>query len=138
MRFVFSRRSAEPPSGFDLGDLTITGADGSVTSAGRRPDQSFMIYVGIVDLVDGLTGLTSGSRKTFDFVGPDSSFTVHFRREGDRIATEAYGSLLAGEPAADTLAALRAAVEDFLATDPLDRSEPGAEDLTAALAALRS
>jgi hypothetical protein len=139
MRFVFSRRPldpADPAHGFDLGDLEITGPDGSVTSAGRRPDESFMIYLGMVDLIDGLTALAEGRRREHEFVGADSSFVVRFLRNKEGISAAADGSTLGTEPVEDVLGGLRAGIEEFLA-DPantLDPEHAAARDLTAALA----
>lgn len=138
MRFVFSLSPldpAEPASGFDLGNLEITGPDGSVSSTGRQPDQSFMVYLGMVDLIDGLTALAEGGRREHKFVGPDSSFTVRFFRNKAGISTSAYGASLGSEPVPDVLGGLRAGIEEFLA-DPanaLAPADPAAIDLTAAL-----
>jgi hypothetical protein len=138
VRFTFAVDPAEAPSGLVLGNLEIAGPDGSVSSAGRRPDQSFMVYVGLVDLIDGLTGLADGLRRQYEFVGPDSSFIVDFRRKGDRISASAYGSQLGAEPAAEVLAGLRDGIDELLAAHPLDPAEPGAGDVAAAVGKLRS
>jgi hypothetical protein len=138
VRFTFSVDPADDGSGLVLGNLEIAGPDGSVSSAGRRPDQSFMVYLGLVDLVDGLTGLADGRRRSYEFVGPDSSFIVVFRRKGERISASAYGSQLGAEPARDVLAGLRAGIDDLLAAHPLDPAEPGAGDVAAAVGILRA
>jgi hypothetical protein len=141
VRFHFSRSPldpAEPASGFDLGDVEITGPEGSVGSAGRRPDQSFMVYLGMVDLIDGLTAVAEGQRREHKFVGADSSFTVRFFRNKGGISASAYGASLGSEPVPDVLGGLRAGIDEFLA-DPanaLPPDDPAARDLTAALAKL--
>ena len=141
MRFVFSRwplDPADPASGFDLGDLEITGPDGFVNSAGRQPDQSFMIYLGMVDLIHGLTAPAEGTRREHKFVGADSSFKVRFFRNKQGISASAYGTSLGSEPVPDVLGDLRAGIEEFLA-DPantLPPTDPAAIDLTAALTKL--
>jgi hypothetical protein len=141
VRFHFSRSPldpAEPASGFDLGDVEITGPEGSVSSAGRRPDQSFMVYLGMVDLIDGLTALAGDQRREHRFVGADSSFTVRFFRNKKGISASAYGTSLGSEPVPDALGGLRAGIEEFLA-DPantLPPTDPAAIDLTAALTTL--
>jgi hypothetical protein len=138
VRFNFSVDPAEASSGLVLGNLAIAGPDGSVSSTGRRPDQSFMVYVGLVDLIDGLTELADGRRRQYEFVGPDSSFIVDFRRTGDRISASAYGSQLGAEPAAEVLAGLSDGIDELLAAHPLDPAEPGAGDVAAAVRKLRS
>ncbi len=141
MRFVFSRSPldpAEPASGFDLGGVEVTGPEGSVSSAGRRPDQSFMVYLGMVDLIDGLTALAEGRRREHKFVGADSSFTVRFFRNKTGISASAYGAQLGTEPVPDVLGGLRAGIDEFLA-DPanaLPPADPAAQDLAAALTKL--
>lgn len=141
MRFVFSRwplDSADPAYGSDLGDLEITGPDGSVSSAGRQPDQSFMVYLGMVDLIHGLTALSEGRQREHMFVGADSSFTVRFFRNKKGISASAYGTKLGTEPVSEVLGGLRAGIEEFLA-DPantLPPADPAAIDLTAALTRL--
>ena len=141
MRFVFSRwplDPADPAYGSDLGDLEITGPDGSVTSAGREPDQSFMVYLGMVDLIHGLTALAEGRQREHKFVGADSSFVVRFFRNKDGISASAYGAKLGSEPVQDVLGGLRAGIDTFLA-DPanaLPPTDPAAIDLTAALTRL--
>jgi hypothetical protein len=141
VRFAFSRSPldpADPAEGPDLGDLEITGPDGSVSSAGRRPDQSFMIYLGMVDLIHGLTALAEGTRREHKFVGADSSFTVRFFRNKKGISASAYGTSLGTEPVADVLGGLRAGIEEFLA-DPanaLPATDPAGLDLAAALTKL--
>jgi hypothetical protein len=143
VRFVFSRSPldpSEPASGFDLGDLVITGPDGSVSSAGRQPNQSFMVYLGMVDLIDGLTALAAGRRREYKFVGADSSFTVRFFRNKAGISASAYGTSLGTEPGPDVLGGLRAGIDEFLA-DPanaLPPTDPAARDLAAALVHLPS
>lgn len=141
MRFVFSRSPldpAEPASGFDLGNVEITGPVGSVSSTGRQPDQSFMVYLGMVDLIDGVTAVAEGRRREHRFVGADSSFTIRFFRNKDGISASAYGTSLGSEPVADVLGGLRAGIDEFLA-DPantLPPVDPAAIDLVAALTTL--
>ena len=141
MRFLFSRSPldpADPASGFDLGDLEIAGPEGTVSSTGRQPDQSFMIYLGMVDLIYGLTALAEGTQGQYKFVGADSSFTVRFFRNKAGISASAYGSQLGTEPVSDVLGGLRTGIEQFLA-DPANvppPSESAARDLAAALTKL--
>lgn len=41
-------------SGFDLGDMAVTGDFGTADSVGRAPDQGMMIYLSVVQLPDSL------------------------------------------------------------------------------------
>lgn len=144
MRFDFSRYElvvGEPASFFDLGDLELTGATGSATSRGHRPDRSFMVYPGIVDLVDGLGRLAAAPKESYDFRGPDSSFTVWFTpaRRGV-LAVRVAGRTLGEESPAELLAGLHTGVHAFLA-DPrnvLPPQESLAAELDRALAALEA
>ncbi|MFJ7152303.1 hypothetical protein ACIQVT_29610 [Streptomyces sp. NPDC100445] len=40
-------------SGFDLGGMAVTGDSGTVDSAGHIPDQDMMIYLSVIQLLDG-------------------------------------------------------------------------------------
>lgn len=74
-------------SGFDLGNIELN-IDNTkiITSSGRKPDQSMMVFVTIIDLLDGLRKLIS-DKKLIDFklIGADSSFTIHFMKSKKKI-----------------------------------------------------
>lgn len=140
MDFEFSVADAPPPSGFDLGHMTLRGTDGTVSSCGRRPDQSMMIYLSLSQLLDGLRQLLERGRGTYSFGAVDSSFTLHFRlAKGGTLVTRsggAGGPLIDRFPAAEAAADLAAAATDFTAgaLPSLPPDDAGAQDLTGSLA----
>jgi hypothetical protein len=74
-------------SGFELGNVELK-VDNSkiITSKGRKPDQSMMIFVTIINLLDGLRQLIFFKELTdFKLIGADSSFTIHFMKHKDKI-----------------------------------------------------
>jgi hypothetical protein len=126
MRFTFSRRDAgQQASSYDLGDLDLAGAGGEATSRGRQPDQSFMVYIGIIELVYRVSRLVTEGGGPWEFVGPDSSFIVWFRpaRRG-RLSVSVDGAVLGEEPAAAVLDGLRDGIHEFQ-RDPLNVLPPG-------------
>ncbi|OLZ60737.1 hypothetical protein AV521_44790 [Streptomyces sp. IMTB 2501] len=50
-------------SGFDLGDMTVTGDLGTADSAGHVPDQGMMIYLSVVQLLDSLGDFLRGNAR---------------------------------------------------------------------------
>ncbi|ABW13207.1 conserved hypothetical protein [Parafrankia sp. EAN1pec] len=77
-------------TGFSRGHMTVEGTvegeEGSVTSAGRVPDQSMMLPLAVADLLAGLRSLIVGpGHGHYEFVGADSSFRLVFTRTGDQI-----------------------------------------------------
>ncbi|NVJ00071.1 hypothetical protein HV824_18335 [Myxococcus sp. AM009] len=67
-------------SGFDLGHMTFTSNTGTCTSKGRSPDQSMMLAISFVGLLEGLQALVAGGAKEHLFVGADSSFSLSFKQ----------------------------------------------------------
>ena len=69
------------PIGFDLGDMEIIGKHGSFSSKFKHPNQSLMLILSLVSLLDGLRRLLSTPKeKEFEFIGVDSSFRIVFRK----------------------------------------------------------
>jgi hypothetical protein len=80
----FRERPVATPVGFELGDMEFSGELGTVTSRSRVPDQSMMIILSVVGLLDGIRRFLSARKaKEYKFVGVDSSFSVVFRRQKD-------------------------------------------------------
>lgn len=101
LSFAFDWPSPPPGrlTGFSLGHLTVTGDDGSVTSAGRTPDQSMMLPLAVTDLLDGLRALIAGPEdRRYEFVGADSSFRLAFIRSGGHIRVVGDGGIVASVP----------------------------------------
>ncbi|MGX4653445.1 hypothetical protein ACWCHM_07135 [Micromonospora sp. SCSIO 07396] len=117
--------------------LIVGGADFS--SAGRRPSGSMMIYLAVVDLVDGLLKLAEGRDSRFRFVGPDSSFSLGFQRRRDVVEIVAGSEVVASASISEVLDALTAGTTAFL-NDPgnaLAGDEPVSEDLATVLLRLQ-
>ncbi|MFI1397564.1 hypothetical protein [Streptomyces sp. NPDC020681] len=75
------------PSGFDLGDMALTGGLGSAGSVGHTPDQGMMIHLSVTLLLDNLAELMKTGAKLLDFTGIDTSFGISFREDRAGIIT---------------------------------------------------
>lgn len=70
-------------SGYAMAYMTLEGSLGRVSSKERSPLQTMMVFLSIVDLLDGLRRLwQSPSQQEYCFVGTDSSFQARFVLEG--------------------------------------------------------
>lgn len=68
-------------TGLSLGHLFIQGSNSSVTSKNRVPNQSMMIFLSIVELLDGLRQFLSDTRsESYKFIGTDCSFQFTIKR----------------------------------------------------------
>lgn len=140
MDFTFAVEDAPPPSGFDLGHMTVRGSHGSATSRGHRPDQSMMVHLSLVLLLDGLRELLGRGRGSCSFGAVDSSFALHFHLAKDgTLVTRAGGSggpVVDRSPAAAVAAELAVVAADFAGrTLPsLPPDDAAAQDLAASLA----
>ena len=78
-------------SGLSRGHITIRGKQGIVTSEGKEPDQSMMIFISISELLDGLRRfIHDKNAATYRFVGVDSSFQFLITKVGtNRLKIEA-------------------------------------------------
>jgi hypothetical protein len=139
IKFHFSRRPDQgEPSGFDLGDIVVSGDKGSITTEGHSPDQGVMIYLSLTLLLDHLASLHD-SKKAVEFVGVDSSFAIWFRptKRGIKISS---GNVLIGHvEAAELFREVLRAVEGFSATELhiLPEGDAGRADLSASLEQFR-
>ncbi len=143
MIFGFMRHDdGRPASPFDLGDVVVVGERESVSSAGRSPSQSMMIYLALDDLISGVLKVLDGEVATHEFVGPDSSFTLFIAREviGDRVKVKYGRQVIAKERPLDLLKALCAGVDEFfsVAENRLPLDAAGAEDLDRVIQGLHS
>jgi hypothetical protein len=133
MEFRFTRRpTGGPPHGFDLGDITVIGARGEVTSAGHQPDQGMMIYLSVTGLLDGLRSLLGAGRGTYEFVGVDSSFTLEFTLRRDQLTVRTKRTEIDSLPARDVISAVWSAAR-AIAADPLPEGDAAGNDVAAAL-----
>jgi hypothetical protein len=76
--------NGEEKSGFSRGHITVSGDQRSISSTDGLRDQSMMIFLSIVQLMDGIRRLSENS-KDFNFVGDDSSFQFFIRVENEMI-----------------------------------------------------
>jgi hypothetical protein len=85
--FLFSLNdNSNLVSGFDLGNIEIISDNMIVSSSGRKPDQSMMVFLTIVDLLDGLGKLLDEKKNmNFKLICADSSFTVLFNKINGKI-----------------------------------------------------
>ena len=136
VRFELSRHAGAPATGFDLGDIQVTGDLASVSSAGHRPSQSMMIYVALVQLLDGLSRMAQAGSGGYRFIGADSSFRLDFALTGAGVMTiiGRGGTPIAKAPLATCLVGLLAGLERFLGAreNQLSPDDPVAEDLRTA------
>ncbi|MEN1884556.1 hypothetical protein [Streptomyces mirabilis] len=106
------------PSGFDLGDMSVTGGLGTADSAGRTPDQGMMIYLSVTQLLDSLRAFLSGHGKTLTFTGVDTSFSLVFRRTKDGISVAFKDGIIARTASDELASAVLGAAESLSLTLP--------------------
>ncbi|MEU1564210.1 hypothetical protein ABZ504_27805 [Streptomyces mirabilis] len=106
------------PSGFDLGDMSVTGGLGTADSAGRTPDQGMMIYLSATQLLDSLRAFLSGNGKTLTFTGVDTSFSLVFRRVKDGISVAFKDAVIARTASDELASAVLGAAESLSLTLP--------------------
>ncbi|MEU7021919.1 hypothetical protein ABZ990_14830 [Streptomyces sp. NPDC046203] len=124
-------------SGFDLGDMTVTGDLGTVESAGRVPDQSMMIHLSAVLLLDGLAAFLRDGTRAFRFAAADSSFGLTVRRSKGGVSVAGEKGVVAWTTAGELASAVLDAAEALGREHPLPADDPVAGDLAAALAGFR-
>lgn len=74
---IIDNYSQSKLGGLVRGHMTIDGKEGAVTSRGKEPDQSMMIFLSIVELLDGMRHfLSEKNASKYNFVGVDSSFQI--------------------------------------------------------------
>jgi hypothetical protein len=135
LSFEVSRHAGEPATGFDLGDIRVTGDQACISSSGQKPNQSMMIYVSLAQLLDGLSHFARASLGSYSFYAIDSSFRLDFilTRAGLMKIKGRDGTLIAEVSPATCLASVREGVDRFLG-DPqnqLPPADPVAGDLRA-------
>lgn len=140
IEFQFVRDADQgEPSGFDLGDITVTGDQGSVTSRGHTPDQSMMVYLSVTQLLYNLT-LLHRTGKQQKFVGVDSSFTIWFQCTKKGVKVTSGGVMIGHVQKTDLFREVIRAVDEFCAREipALPESDVGRKDLLASLKEFRS
>ena len=93
-------------STFELGDIDIVCDDRLISSRGRLPSQSMMIFIALSDLLDCVCRLVNeDTMKKAIFVGTDSSFKLLFEKNEVYIHIE-HKDVLIRAPQHDLLKAL--------------------------------
>lgn len=138
MNIVFSLNNETCEiSGFDLGNIELIISDTKlITSKGKNPDQSMMIFLTIVDLLDGLRKLVSDKNQSdFRLIGVDSSFTVNFIKNADRIKVVAYQEELCELIREELLQKVFTSCKDFFESNKsmMSETDPVLEDIKQAL-----
>ncbi|MEU8688728.1 hypothetical protein [Streptomyces sp. NPDC048665] len=124
-------------TGFDLGDMVVTGDLGTADSAGRVPDQGMMIHLSVVTLLDQLRGFLRGDVRYLRYNGVDTSFTLVLRRAEHHVSVSGRDGLLGRTTGPELAAAALDAAEDLLRVHPLPSGDPVAGDYRDALARFR-
>jgi hypothetical protein len=123
--------------GLARGHLTITGSQGTATSKGQQPDQSMMIFLSIVELLDGLRRfLLDRHASRYHFVGVDSSFQFLVTREADDAIRVMYDqNTLEVVRTEDMIAAVWAGIDRFMSRYGryIVADDPVADDLHSSL-----
>ena len=122
-------------SGFDLGDMTVTGDLGAADSAGHVPDQGMMIYLSVVQLLDSLGDFLRGNARVLSFIGADTSFGLVVRRTKNGLSVAGDGDVVARTTAPELATAVMHAAEDLGRNLP--PRDTVASDWEAALAEFR-
>jgi hypothetical protein len=126
--------AAHPVTGLSRGNVTLTGEQGRVSSAGHTPDQSVLVFLAIVDLLDGLSVLLSRPHADeWEWIGHDSSFQVVFRRRDGRVAVEAMRQPIGDATDSELARAAWQATSGFAAEHRLPPSDLAYSDLRSAL-----
>jgi hypothetical protein len=116
LRFDISREPGVPATGFDMGDIQVTGNLGVVSSAGRKPSQSMMVYLALVELLSGMSRFAETRSGHYAFMGTDSSFRLDFalKHTGVLTITGWPRTQVAKTDLATLLVSVRNGVEHFL------------------------
>lgn len=122
-------------SGFDLGDMAVAGDLGTAESADHIPDQGMMIYLSVVQLLDGLGSFLRGNARMLSFTGADTSFGLVVRRTKDGLSVAGKDGVVARTTAPELASAMLRAAENL--GPALPPEYPVASDWEAALAAFR-
>lgn len=138
MKFEFCVNEMPPPSGFDLGHMTVRGNAGTVSSRGHTPDQAMMIHLSLSALLDGLARLIVERQHSYAFGAVDSSFALHFttKRDGTLVtrAGGRTGTVIDTSDPREVTGALAEAAADFARRHlPTLPDDGGAQDLKASV-----
>lgn len=116
LKFVIEMEElAGPVGGLDMGHFTLQGSKAVATSAGKDPSQAMMVFISIIELLDGLKVFLFSKKKNYVFIGADSSFSLLFEKlKNNDIRISSGGTLLGVEKRMDLVAAIWRGVDEFL------------------------
>jgi hypothetical protein len=140
IRFSLGDTLPNTPKGFELGHITVIGESGEATSASRTPDQSMMLVLSIVELLDGISRLLLASTaREYRFVGVDSSFSIIFRKQKACIGVSVDGNLIHTATASSLKMDIERSVEEFIDNNDISQIANNAEanDLDSAIRQFR-
>lgn len=98
-------------SGFDLGDMVVSGDLGMADSAGHVPDQGMMIYPSVVLLMDSLRSFLRSNARVHSFIGVDTSFNLVVRRTKNGLSVAGKGGVVARATVLEFVSAVLSAAE---------------------------
>jgi hypothetical protein len=100
LSLVLQMVKGEEVSSFSRGHITVHGSQKNISSIGHLRDQSMMIFLSIVQLLDGIRHL-SESDEDFRFVGEGSSFQFFVKLRDQLICVEDTNGDVVGETRLD-------------------------------------
>lgn len=135
--FTFSIQSqAETAQSLSLGDLTITGNVGRISSKGDSR-YLMMVFLAITDLLDGVRELIlNDSIQGYEFIGIDGSFRIHFQKKSPTlIVIKAFGRVISQETPTQLVQELWKSIQDFVSgyRGRFENTDTGVEDLDASI-----
>jgi len=122
---------------FSPGHITIMGRKGSSTSKGKQPDQAIMIFLSIVELLDGLRRfMLAKDVSDYRFIAVDSSFQFSVTKLGDdciRLTSEQ--EIIDEVQTTEMIKAVWKGISAFLSDygTSIKPDDPGADDLRSAV-----
>lgn len=123
-------------NGLNRGDMTISGSQGLATSKGKQPNQSMMIFLSIVELLDGIRRfMLTKDASNYRFVGADCSFQFSATNlEGDRIRLTSDQGIIDEVQTTEMIKAVWKGVSAFLSLygASIRPDDPVADDLRSA------
>lgn len=136
LEFNIYRRDSGEVSGFDLGDIQLAFEKDEISSM-ENSKLSMMIYLTLSLLIYSLLKLKKG--RSLKFVAVDSSFSVDFMLEKDKIIISRKKKCFGKYDFNIFLKALDSGIEKFLsAGNNLSEADPAYEDFYNSLQALKS
>jgi len=82
----FDNTFSDDVDSYSRGNITVEGEYGTISSFGQSPDQSMMIFISIVDLLDGVHNLITNDKiSEFFFVGADCSFQFTVKKHRKKV-----------------------------------------------------